>query len=189
AVISNRNPADTDAVHVKKAHDAGARLAKAAEATKTRANDLLSTHSQRISAALAERTGLRPAETLEGIMAQSELRAVVRAMPASKRNEVLRDAVKAKDAKTLAALLTAPALVTGIDPNYAGEMRTAYESAVAPELLDEMNMLIETDDALQAVMRTAETAARDTQDPAAVQAFIRAENAAQEAKAAFDSAF
>jgi hypothetical protein len=66
AVISNRNPADTDAVHVKKAHDARARLAKAAEATKTRANDLLSTHSQRISAALAERTGLRPAETLEG---------------------------------------------------------------------------------------------------------------------------
>mgnify|MGYP006075808817 CR=1 FL=1 len=57
AVISNRNPADTDAVHVKKAHDAGARLAKAVEATKTRANDLLSTHSQLISEALAERNG------------------------------------------------------------------------------------------------------------------------------------
>jgi hypothetical protein len=67
-------------------------------------------------------------------------------------------------------------------------MRTAYESAVAPELLDEMNLLIETDEALQAVVRTANTAARDTQDPAALQAFIRSETAAQEAKVAFDSA-
>jgi len=67
-------------------------------------------------------------------------------------------------------------------------MRTAYESAVAPELLDEMNLLIETDEALQAVVRTANTAARDTQDPAALQAFIRLETAAQEAKVAFDSA-
>jgi hypothetical protein len=67
-------------------------------------------------------------------------------------------------------------------------MRTAYESAVAPELLDEMNLLIETDEALQAVVRTANTAARDTHDPAALQAFIRSETAAQEAKVAFDSA-
>ena len=51
-----------------------------------------------------------------------------------------------------------------------------------------MNLLIETDEALQAVVLTANTAARDTQDPAALQAFIRAETAAQEAKVAFDSA-
>ncbi|MGJ8588806.1 MAG: hypothetical protein ACSHXW_11680 [Yoonia sp.] len=188
AVIGNRNPADTDAVHIKKSHDAGARLAKAVEATKTRANELLSSHAERISTAMVERTGLRPANTLEGIMAQSELRAVVRALPAEDRNGVLREAVKAKDANTLAALLTAPSLVTGIDPEFAGHMREAYESAVVPELLDEMSQLIEGDQALQVVLRTADKAASETQDPVAVQAFIRAEAAAQEAKTAFDSA-
>lgn len=185
AIAFNRNPADNDAVHMRKTHEAGQRLAKSAEATRTRANEILNTHTARLREALLQRTGLRPPEALDAIMRQSELRAVVRSMESTARNDILRQAMKAKDTETLNALFNAPALVTGLDPKFADEMRTAYEQTVAPEIVAEIDAMLVADHALQVVVRNAETAAKDAQDDGAMAAFVRAEEAARAAQQNF----
>jgi len=100
AVALNRNPSDNDAVHMKKTHDAGVKLAAAIEASRQRGNAILNDHNATVSAQLREATGLREADTLAGIMRQSELRTVVRGMNQDARHSLLRDAVKAKDVQT-----------------------------------------------------------------------------------------
>jgi hypothetical protein len=188
SIALNRNPADNDAVHMKKTHEAGKRLANSAKAIRSRANEILNTHNERLREALLTRTGLRPPETLEGIMRQQELRAVVRSMDSKARNEVLRNAVQAKDYEVLGALCNAPALVTGIDPKFLVEMRGAYEKTVAPEIVEEVDALLEADHALQVVVRSAETAATQSQDEKAMVAFVRAEEAARAAQESFGQA-
>lgn len=188
AVALNRNPADNDAVHMKKTHDAGVKLARAVEATRQRANEILNAHNARLSETLLDRTGLRPPETLEGIMRHSEFRAAVRSLDDAKRREVLREALKAQDAQALSALFNASPLVTGIDAEFLSEMRRTYEVTVAPEVIAEVNALLEADHALSAVVRSTEKVARESQDEKAVAAFIRAEAAAAEANASFTSA-
>jgi len=66
-------------------------------------------------------------------------------------------------------------------------MRTEYENAVAPELLDDMNSMLEADYALQVVTKAADRAVRESQNEKAMQEFMRADSAAKAAKAAFDS--
>lgn len=188
SIALNRNPADNDAVHMKKTHEAGKRLANSAEAIRSRANEILNTHNERLREALLARTGLRPPETLEGIMRQQELRAVVRSMDSKTRNEALRNAVQAKDSEVLGALCNAPALVTGIDPKFLGEMRNAYEKKVAPGIVEELTALLEADHALQVVVRSAETAATQSQDEQAMAAFVKAEEAAKAAQESFGQA-
>lgn len=184
----NRNPADNDALHMKKTHDAGVRLTKAVQATRHRANEILNSHIHRLSEKLLDRTGLRPPETLGAIMRQSELRAAVRSLDDRTRRDILREAVKSKDTETLGALFNASPLVTGMDSNFVNEMRAAYEQSVAPEVIEEVNELIEADSALQAVARSAERVAKDSQDERAMQAFIRAQQAAEDANESFTSA-
>ncbi|MEI4262348.1 hypothetical protein [Roseovarius sp. D0-M9] len=187
-VALNRNPADNDALHMKKTHDAGVKLQKAVEATRQRANDILNGHTARLSETLLERAGLKPPESLPDIMRQSEFRAVVRSMDAEDRREVMRVAVKEKKSEILSAFFNADPLVTGMDPKFMREMRTSYEHAVAPDVVGELETLIETDSALNAVARSAEKVAKDSQDERAVEAFIRAQEAAEQANQSFSSA-
>ncbi|SUZ31107.1 hypothetical protein ROE7235_00842 [Roseibaca ekhonensis] len=185
AIALNRNPADNDALHMKKTHEAGQRLAKSAKAIRSQANEILSIQGARLGEKLLQRTGLRPPENLEAIMRQSELRAVVRSMDSKSRHEILQEAVKAQDADTLSALFNAPAIVTGFDRKLLGEMRRAYESQVAPEIVQELDAMIEADHALQVVVRNAETAATQSQDAQAMVAFVKAEEAAKAAQENF----
>ena len=107
AVALNRNPADNDAMHMKKTHDAGVKLAKAVEATRQRANEILNMHSDRLRNAILDRTGLRPPETWSDIMRQSEFRAVVRTLNDEQRSDILREAVKSKNSEVLSAFFKA----------------------------------------------------------------------------------
>jgi len=187
-VAIHRNPADNDAVHQKKTHEAGVRLAKAIAATKSRANDILNNNNTRLNQELAARTGLGAQTSLDAIMRHQELRAVVRGMDERVRRDVLTEAVKAKDADTLNALLNGGPLLSGIEPKFLATMRESYERAVAPEILEEQAELLNTDEALQAVIRSCETVSKDAQNPEALEAFIRAQQAAESASASFDAA-
>jgi hypothetical protein len=187
-VALNRSPADTAMLHAKKTGDAGVRLAKAVEATRNRANEILNENSGNLREKMLDASGLRPPGDLPGIMRQQELRAVVRSMSQKMRNEVLLEAVKAKDAETLSALFNASPLASGLDPEFMRKMRHTYESTVAPDLVEELDALIEADHALQAAARVADKVAADSQDEPAMQAFVRAEEAAERARESFSSA-
>jgi hypothetical protein len=64
-------------------------------------------------------------------------------------------------------------------------MRTAYEKTVAPEIVSEIDAMLEADHALQVVVRNAETAATQSQDERAMVAFVKAEEAAKAAQQNF----
>lgn len=187
-VALNRNPADNDQLHMKKTHDAGVRLAKVVQATRQRANEILNLHNERLREKLLDQTGLRPPQTLEGIMRQSEFRAAVRSMDANDRRDVLSEAIKARDTDALNALFNASPLVTGMDPNFVKHMKANYQAEVAPAVVAEMQELLEVDSALQAVIRSADGAARESQDERAMRAFVRAQEAAEQANVSFTSA-
>jgi hypothetical protein len=167
--------------------DAGVRLAKANEASKHSSNEILNDHNATVSAQLRDATGLQQPETLAGILGQSELRTVVRGMKPQERHDFLRNAVKAKDVETVSALFNAPAVTTGIDPKLLALGRAEYERAVAPDLMDDLEVTLETDSTLRAVSKAASRAAHEAQDAVAMQEFMRADAAALAAKAAFDS--
>lgn len=187
-IALNRSPADNDAVHQKKTHEAGVKLAKAVDQAKARANELLNRHITILNKVLEDRTGLEPAKQLDVLLRHQELRQVVRGMDDQGRRALLNEAVKNKDASTLNALFNGGPTLTGIDPKFMTQMRGTYELAVAGEVLEELDALITTDGALQAVIRTCTKASTDAQDPAALDAFIKAQQAADSASASFDAA-
>jgi len=188
SVALNPDPSHNDARHMARTHEAGERLEVAVRATRQRSNELLNHHSQRLNAKLAERTGLQAPDNVEGILRNSELRAAVRSLEPEARRDVLRDAVKTKDVATLNALVNANPLVVGMDADFINSMNLAYQKSVAPEILDEIDELLEADSALQAAARTAEKVASESQDAVAMSAFIKAESAAKEASVSFQEA-
>lgn len=188
SIATNRNPAHTDAAHFKAMHDAGGRLQKAATATRQRANEILNSQSAKLRQELAGRTGLRPAADLLEATTQAEIRAAVRSMDTQKRSELLRRAVEAKDVTTLNALLHGPSFLTGLDDKLLAVQRERYERAVAPEVLEKFDAVIEADETLSTITKLAERAATEAQDERAAAAFIAAEAAAKDASATFDAA-
>lgn len=63
----------------------------------------------------------------------SEIRAVVRAMPEQERYSTLISAMTSGDAVTLAAVLTAPGITSGLTDDQVSNLRSMYQRKVAPD--------------------------------------------------------
>lgn len=65
----------------------------------------------------------------------SEIRAVVRALPEQERYATLIGAMNTGDSATLAAVLSAPGITSGLTDEQVGNLRTMYRRKVAPDAL------------------------------------------------------
>jgi hypothetical protein len=175
-----RSPLDTPAAHALKV----SKRAKAFDAEVTASlNRVLAafgaghTDAQR---RIEEKINLRP-----DAFAQ-EIRAAFRSLDGKARSELIHELVEANRGPELAAIVKAPAILTGITE----DQRQTYEKLIvskhAPAELDEINHLHEALEAATAATRAAGTMVRELLDPARLSEIESAAAAADQATAAFD---
>lgn len=187
-VMMNRNPADTEAAHIKKVHKGGERLMSSLQSARDRGTGALNSAINALSLKLRDRTGLRPAETVAEVVQQSEVRQALLSLNPSQRSGVVDDALKSKDTLTLNALANGAAYLSGVEPDRIESVIDSYQRQVAPEVMEQFDSVLELDETLQAGIRAAERAAADARDEQAMAKILAAEAAAGEADKAFSAA-
>jgi hypothetical protein len=187
-VVSNRNPAETDAAHIKKSHTAGGRLLRTLEGLKEKRTQSWNETMATLRQELSERTGLRPAQGVEEVVIQSELRQAILRMAPQARNDLVMKAVEAGDVQTLNAILNAPAYTTGFAPEFLTRVRDLHERKKAPELIEEIDAVVEADYALGVAIETAERGAREAMNEREVGNILKQVAAAEQAQAEFTAA-
>jgi hypothetical protein len=187
-VMLNRNPADTDAAHIKKVHQAGERLARSLEAARQRGTETLNTTAGNLADKLRAQSGIRPPENVAEVIQQSEIRQALLGMKPEQRASVLNDALKAGDVLTLNAVNNGSAYLSGIEPDRVKAYVESHQKATAPEVMQDFDAMMEADSALQAAFRAAERATADARDEQAMQKILAAEVAASDAARAFGEA-
>jgi hypothetical protein len=187
-VMMNRNPADTDAAHIKKVHQAGERLAKSLEAARQRGTETLNATAGNLADKLRAQSGIRPPENVAEVIQQSEIRQALLGMNPEQRASVLNDALRAGDVLTINAIHNGAAYLSGVEPARIKACVEAHQKATAPEVMQEFDAMMEADGALQASIRAAERAAADARDERAMQKILAAEAAANDAARAFGDA-
>ncbi len=187
-VMMNRNPVDTDAGHLKKVHQAGERLAKSLEATRSRGTDLLNSTMQELTGQLRSRSGIRPPENMAEVVQQSEIRQAMQRLSPKERSDVALAALKNGDALTINAIANGAPFLSGLEKERIDALVESHQRKTAPDVMEEFDAVLEADHSLQAAIRAAERAATDARDEVAMQRIMRAESAAGEADRAFGEA-
>ena len=181
-VAQHPDPTETEARHAQRVAEAAKKLLKRADKIAEHLTVDIQEATQTLSDALTEKAGLR-----ENAYA-SEIRAAMRGMGKRERAQVLQQAVEDGDGATVAALTSAPTVVTGLDATYAERMADAFTRKHAPEVVNARDSLMENySTALQAV-----SLAKSASDAAVDAEFIReiqqAQDQARDAQEAFDNA-
>lgn len=179
--LSMPSPAHDAVTRARHKVEAGERLAQSLEKMRSAANELLNLHMNAVRGRLQDATGLRPAATADRHIVHGEIRAVVRGMDDSgKRALLVREAIKARDAEVLSAVLLAPPFLTGLDERLRDDLRADYERQVAPEVIAEMEALLDADRDVSAALRSAHAAADDTRNAEFLRRLDEASAAAKE---------
>lgn len=179
-LAEHRDPAHTPESHYRKVAAAAAKLAGKFDAVEQSIHDLAREGSSRLDREITERANLRPNEYA------AEVRASVRAMKPAERRDVLNKAVDAGDAQLVAALVDAPSVVTGIDPQYGQRMKQAFVSKHAADEAAEQSRLHETYSTSIQSLSVARAAVREATNPEKVREIEERAAAAQRAQSEFD---
>lgn len=118
----------------------------------------------------------------------SELRSAFRALPASERMDVIKKAIDEQDGQTFAALMFAPQLLTGIDPQVKAKMTDTFYLRVAPELYQEREDLKEAMDGVIATIDATTSICNEYNNPEEVRKIELEVQKAREAASKFSEA-
>jgi len=177
-VSSSRDPYATDAMHEKRILEASGRVTKHLDATVDQINaiarDALNSVEERISA----KAPLAPSKF------DGEIRAIFRDMKPAARHKAIEAAIEQMDSETLSALLTAPAVVTGISKDETSRYINEYRQKVAPdEFAEQIEVFRRIDEALLLV----EVARKDADESANPLRVAAADKEQQRASEALDN--
>lgn len=131
------NPMETPEARNQRIAKQAERLKSQIEEADARMTELAQQAAIDIDNRLAGRVKLQPNEFA------AEIRSVYRNMDAKQRAEMVSQAIAENDTATLGALLTAPKFLTGMNSDYAQQVRETMESKLAPELVEELGDLME----------------------------------------------
>lgn len=159
-VAENRNPTETEAAHALRVSKMAATLKEEVGKARSSLNHHVSDGMRNLQTKIDQATGMKE----QGPMA-AEMRAVVRAAAPGELVKMIGDAIKAKDAELLSAVLGVHPLLSGIDPKFQQDMRRAYEAEVAPDLLAEQEALLEVDAEISSLVGVADTASLEAARP------------------------
>lgn len=182
SIIEKRDPTITEAAHKLRVSQAAKKLTQRAADTLDKINDYSHDGLNRLSDRIDEVAGLRPNEYA------GEIRTAVRALKPDERRNVLKRALDSGDAATVAALVDAPSVVTGIEPEFAGAMREGFISKRAPREIEARDLLLETLSLAVKSVGTVKSVASTAADEKGVQKIIREQQAADDARRNFEQA-
>lgn len=182
SIIEKRDPTITEAAHKLRVSQAAKKLAQRADDVIDKINEYSHDGSNRLSNRIDEVAGLRPNEYA------GEIRAAVRALKPAERRDVLKRAIDERDASTVAALVDAPSVVTGIEPQFAEAMREGFISKHAPCEVEARNLLLETLSLAVKSAGTVKSVASTAADEKGVQKILQEQQAADDARRDFEQA-
>lgn len=137
------------------------------------------TNLESIEAEIKERLGLK-----ENSYA-AELRSAFRQMNEKQRAELTINFIKDRRSEDLAAILNAPAELSGLTSDGVKRLRTQYEESYAGELLRERDLFVETVASAHVAFNAGDNAALAYTDPARLRQIDEAEQASREAASKF----
>jgi hypothetical protein len=182
SMARNRNPMETEAAHARRVADASRKLDQKVNSTQQLIDDTLRSASYSLTEAIDNRANLR-----EDSYA-AEIRASVRGMKEKERFAAMQEAVQSGDARTVAALTSAPPVATGLNSEYQARQREEFRKRHAPAEYAAMEELFELHKTAGVAAKVARDAAAAATDPKYIAEIAQQEALAHKAQAAFDGA-
>lgn len=182
-VYARKSPLDTDAAHFKKVAHHARRLEKETADASNRIKNLQIASITRVQDSITERLNLN--ETPYA----GELRQTLRGMDNKDRHSAIKQLMQQGDSASMAAILKAPAMLSGITEELQNRYIVSYEEAQAPDLVLERADLVETVADLHAMVNASGKAAESFLDPARIRDIEEGERLAGEAESSFTQAF
>ncbi len=158
----NHNSLETPSAHTLKLTKAASKLAQ--ESAKIKANvfkDYLQ-YSTELDAAIAERAGIK-----ENRFA-SEIRTAFREVPIEDRLNYINEIIQRKDGASFAAIVDAPQILTGIDPDTSRKLTESFYLNAAPDLWQEQQDLKDAMDTMTASLDVINAGVNEYSDPVAL---------------------
>jgi hypothetical protein len=182
SMAKNRNPMETEAAHARRVADAARKLNEKVASVEALISNTVQSAVYNLDEAINSRANLR-----EDSYA-AEIRASVRGLPEKDRFAAVQAAVKAGDARTVAALTNAPSVATGLNPEYQERQREEFRKRHAPAEYQAMTDLTDLFSTSAVALKVAKDAAAAATDPKYIAEIAEQEAAANRAQAAFDGA-
>lgn len=176
-----RDPTITDGAHQKRVSLAAARLGRETTAAINRIIKISADGHADLAARIREKTKLHP-----DIYA-AEVRATFRTLSNTERMKLLGELVDGNRGPELAALVKAPATITGLPEEYRARFEAAFIARHASEELSEQKALEEAFATSMVSTRTAGEIADTYADPIRLAEIQKAEAKATDAARAFDA--
>ena len=118
-----------------------------------------------------------------------ELRSVLRGMKPAERRSTILQIIKQGDSNSMAAILKASPLLSGIDGEMQDNYNDQYVKTHAPFLIESRDQMQDTVKELSIVLSSADKAADSLIDPERLQSIEDGERLANEADTAFNGSF
>ncbi|MDP1550515.1 MAG: hypothetical protein Q8L97_10205 [Nitrosomonas sp.] len=176
---SARSPTETEAAHIKKVSLAAKRLGAEVATARTRVSETTRLGLLEIDERIAQKIDLRP----NGYAA--EIRAAFRNLDYVKQISLLDELASSNRGPELAAIIKAPTLLTGIDPDLVSKFTELVIQKHAPAEFQEQFDLMEVMNSALTAVSVGETVAGEFLDPVVLAKIEAGESAANEAEVAF----
>ena len=182
-LASTRDPTITDGAHVKRVATAAAQLRKEATAALDRMNAAVQSGMDEIAKSRNTKVRLIPDPAYA-----SEVRAHYRSLDHVKQFALLGELVDGNRGPELAAIVKAPASLTGITPDIAQRFTTAIHEKHSPQEMEAEAALMKAFEAALTALTPAREVVEAYSDPVRMAEITKAEEAASAAAAQFKSA-
>ena len=179
----NRNPMETDAAHFKKVSLHAKNLKLKAEKAKRDIQD-----SMRQSVIKLEEETTAKTNLIEGKYS-NEIRAAYRSMENSERAKAINQAIVEKDAPTVAAIVKAPAVLTGFTNDELTRYQTEYKNLVAPDYMGKLEGILDNEQLASTALNSAISASNEYIDNERYNEVERLEGLSLAAEGAFRESF
>lgn len=179
-IALHRDPTETEAKHAQRVAEAARKLEARIEEIRTQLDAGLRDSASRLDDVISEQAGLAENEFAR------EIREAVRNMPEKKRLETLSQAVRDGEAATVAALVNAPPVTTGLAPEHTSKLVDHYRHVHAPEASAAFDELWDAYDHALTVVSNVKEAATSAYDPSFINAVQAQQAAAEKAAQSFN---
>ena len=178
----SKNPKETNEAHMAKIASAAKRLGTESTKNLNLINDIYIEGLNSLDSAIKQEANLLPNKFAV------EIRQMFGGMNNKQKMEVLNNALESKDSATMAAILEAPDMISGLNQDTRDRYKVAMEKMLAPELYQQRVELNDSYELSLAADRSIQNAIRDGFDPVKLAEIEEAEGVHQEAAREFESA-
>lgn len=178
-MMTNPSPYDTEAAHKSKVAVAAKKVEQRLSATRKKADDIMMNGGRELALQIEEQAGLK--DSVYG----AEIRATLRSMTNEARSDAIQAALERNDSQLIGAMVSAPALLSGVQPEIQERARDVLTQRLAPQAKQEFSNLQEAWSTVNSSAKMVETVIREAVPVDEINQINRAQEKALTAQADF----